>query len=94
MGWFRSFNDAMNEEFIIGRRNIERYQADPSSLEDILAEQRSRGIGSARTMRQSARTMKPPQEPARFGLFEAIGAIGIGLVGASLLADRKDHGDL
>jgi hypothetical protein len=53
VGFFKRFNDAMNEEFIIGD-NVRRYEADPSSLDDILNEQRARGFGSQRGLREHA----------------------------------------
>lgn len=51
MGFFRSISDAMNEDFVIGERNVARFNADPDSLDDILTEQHARGIGSRRGLR-------------------------------------------
>jgi hypothetical protein len=93
MGLFRKFSDAMNEEFILGERNIARYEADSSALEEILAEQRSRGFGSARALRRQVRPEQARQERKALGLLDVIGVVGIGLAAASLLSDRKDEGD-
>jgi len=54
MGFFSRFNEAMNEEFILGKDNVERVRNDPGALEEVLHAQRARGFGSPRT--QAART--------------------------------------
>lgn len=96
MGFFRRFVDAMNEEFIVGERNIRRYEADPASLDDILREQRSRGIGSARGLRDFARAQAGEHDdPRQAGLLDRIGQaaflVGAGVLLAHAWNEREDR---
>lgn len=90
MGWL---SDLLNEEFVIGPDNVQRFREDPSCLPEILEQQRSRGIGSPRGLREHRRAQQP-QEPPRPGLIErslpVVAAIGLGLLAAKLASDRKE----
>lgn len=65
MGFFSRFNEAMNEEFILGKDNVERVRNDPGALEEILHAQRARGFGSPRQLRQHARKVRKLEQSAR-----------------------------
>lgn len=97
MGLFRRISDGLNEEFVIGAANVRRYEADPDSLDDILAAQRACGIGSARGLREFARQRAAEELAAREhiaprrartrgrgGLLRGIGRFVVG-VGLALL---------
>lgn len=42
---FKAIRSRLNQEFIIGKHNVEAVKRDPSLREEILMRQRSRGIG-------------------------------------------------
>ena len=65
MGFFSRFNEAMNEEFILGKNNVERVRNDPGALEEILHAQRARGFGSPRQLRQHASEVRKLEQSAR-----------------------------
>ena len=62
MGFFRRIRDGLNEEFIIGHDNVRRYEEDPDSLDEVLAAQHARGIGSARGLREYAQAEAAARE--------------------------------
>lgn len=99
MGFFRRFAGAMRgeQEFVIGRRNVERYRADPDSLEEILAEQRARGVGPARAPREAGRGQAEAEEIGSpdggflDGVAQVALAAGVGLLVAQLWSGRGER---
>ena len=65
MGFFSRFNEGMNEEFILGKDNVERVRNDPGALEEVLHAQRARGFGSPRQLRQHANEVRKLKQGAR-----------------------------
>ena len=65
MGFFSRFNEAMNEEFILGKDHVERVRNDPGALEEVLHAQRARGFGSPRQLRQHAREVRKLEQGAK-----------------------------
>lgn len=59
---FKRMRELLNQEFVIGPENVRRYNEDPDSLQDILREQRSRGLGSTAGLKQHAREIKAERE--------------------------------
>ena len=95
MGFFRRIQDGLNEEFVIGRDNVRRYEEDPDSRDRILAGQHARGIGSARGLREYARAQADHgQAPQREGWPGRIGQLamiaGLGALAAHLWNERGE----
>ena len=88
MGFFRRIQDGLNEEFVIGRDNVRRYEEDPDSLDEILAGQRARGIGSARGLRECARAQQREGWLGRIGQVAMIA--GLGVLAAHLWTDHRE----
>ena len=57
----------MNQEFILGKHNIERVREDPGALEEVLRSQRARGFGPPQKLRQHAREVRKRGDGRRPG---------------------------
>jgi hypothetical protein len=75
MGWF---SQGMDEEFVIRTANVRRYREDPDTLDEVLARQHARDLGSTRGLRESQQDGRSGGVLDRLGRTAA--AVGLGLL--------------